>query len=234
MHSPALRAGFVLLGTTVIAFGGLTEDVTQHNGLFTSDASHLQWFTKHRSDSLVSIARVVSDIGNVAVLGIVAVVAGVVLWRRGLRVVVAVAPAVALAIAGVCAALTKSVVARGRPPVALHLVSETDASFPSGHATDATALYVTLALVIAIYALRRPLVRIACVLGSGLVVGAVGASRLFLGVHWPTDVLAGWALGASVAVLVTLATLRDHPAGSGRSDRLRTWRSSHRRCTLRG
>jgi undecaprenyl-diphosphatase len=201
----ALATGLALLCFTTVVFGGVSEDVTQHNGLFTSDLPHLRWFTMHRSDVLVSVARVLSDIGSVAILGFVAVVAGVVLWRRGLRLVVAAAPGIALGVAGVCAAVGKSAVARGRPPVALHLVSETNASFPSGHATDSSALYVTLALIVAVYVLRRPLARCVCVLGSGLVVGAIGISRLVLGVHWPTDVVAGWALGASVALAVTIA-----------------------------
>jgi membrane-associated phospholipid phosphatase len=200
-----LCAGFALLGATIVVFGGVTEDVTQHNGLSGSDVLHLRWFTTHRSGSLISVAHLVTDIGNIAVLGIVAVVAGAVLWRRGLRLVVALAPAIALGIGGVSAAGAKSLVARSRPPVALHLVSEAGASFPSGHTTDSTALYVTLALVVAIFVLRRPLLRLVCALGSGGLAGAIGLSRLFLGVHWPTDVVAGWALGASIALAVTIA-----------------------------
>ncbi len=201
-----LAAGFAALCFTTVVFGGVTEDVTRHNGLSTTDLLHLRWFTQHRSDVLVSSARALSDIGSVGALGVVAVVAALLLWRHDVQLVVAIAPAVALGIAGIAAAAAKSLVARGRPPVALHLVSETNASFPSGHATDSTALYVTLALVVALFVVRRPLVRCACVLGSALLSAAIGASRLVLGVHWPTDVVAGWALGASVALVVTIAT----------------------------
>ncbi len=212
----AVCAALTILGASIIAFGGVTEDVTQHNGLSSSDLLHLRWFTTHRSGTVVSAARLLSDVGNITVLGLVAVIAAVLLWRHGTRLVVAVAPGIALTIGGACAALAKAVIARGRPPAALHLVNEGDASFPSGHATDTTALYVTLALVVAIYILRRPLLRLASLAGSGLVAGAVGVSRLFLGVHWPTDVLAGWALGASVALAVTIAAglaVRITPSG---------------------
>lgn len=201
----AFTAGLVVVCISTVAFGGVTEDVTRRNGLSTSDLARLRWFTDHRSEPLVSVANVLSKVGSVAVLGVVAVIAAVVLWRRGVHLVVAIAPGIALGIGGISAAVGKTLVARGRPPVTLHLVPESDASFPSGHATDSTAMYVTLALVVAIFVFRRPLARCLWVLGSALLAGAIGASRLVLGVHWPSDVLAGWALGISVALVVTLA-----------------------------
>jgi undecaprenyl-diphosphatase len=151
--------------------------------------------------------RHATDVGNIAALGLIAVAAALVLWRRGLPLLLALAPGSALVFGGGLAAIGKSVVARARPPVSLHLVAESDASFPSGHATDSTALFVTLALIVAVFILRRPLTRLVCVLGSGLVAGGIGASRLILGVHWPSDVLAGWALGATAALAVTLTAV---------------------------
>jgi membrane-associated phospholipid phosphatase len=134
----ALVVAILALLATAAFFGGLTEDVTQHDGLSTGDPQHLRWFTEHRSESLVSVARFVSEIGSPVALGIVAIVAMILLWRRGLGLAVAIAPGVALAIAAVSAAVGKAIVDRRRPPVPLHLVTETNASFPSGHATDFT------------------------------------------------------------------------------------------------
>lgn len=165
---------------------------------------HLHWFTEHRSDTLVSLARVASGIGSPVVLGATACAAAVWLWMRGLRLGLAVAPGFALMIAAVTAAAAKTLVGRSRPPVPLHLVSETNASFPSGHATDAAALFVTLSLVVAVFVLRRPLARLACVATSLAAAGCVGISRLILGVHWPTDVLAGWSIGLGIALAVTI------------------------------
>ena len=130
---------------------------------------------------------------------------GALLWWRGLHLALALAPAFALGIAGAAVGVIKAVVGRARPPVALHLVRESDTSFPSGHATDSTAVFVAVALVVALFVLRRPLVRAVTVAGAALLSGAIGASRLVLGVHWPTDVLAGLALGLATSLVVTMA-----------------------------
>jgi len=111
---------------------------------------------------------------------------------------------VSLGAAGVAAAIGKSLVGRSRPPIGLRLVNETEPSFPSGHTTDATALYLALALVVAVVVFRRPLARILVVTGAGLLAGMIGLSRLELGVHWPTDVMAGWTLGTTIALAVTI------------------------------
>jgi undecaprenyl-diphosphatase len=62
-----------------------------------------------------------------------------------------------------------------------------------------------MAILLAVFVLRRPIARVLVVASTGLIAGAIGTSRLVLGVHWPSDVLAGWALGSSVALAVTLS-----------------------------
>ena len=163
----------------------------------------LRFVTDHRSGWLVHLARVVSDVGAVGVLGALAVIAGITLWFLRARLVVALTPAIALGVAGVCAAVVKQLVGRARPPVGLRLVHETEASFPSGHTTDSTAVLVAVALVLAVCFLDSAKVRALAVAGAGLLAAAIGGSRLELGVHWPTDVLAGYALGLAIAVTVT-------------------------------
>src|SRR5207253_5320499 len=92
-------------------------------------------------------------------LAMVVIFAAVVLWLRGQRLLLALAPGLAFGLAGVGAAFGKIVVGRSRPPVPLHLITESDPSFPSGHATEATAVFVTLALVVSVFVLRRPISR---------------------------------------------------------------------------
>jgi undecaprenyl-diphosphatase len=202
----ALVAAIVALGASATVLGGVSEDVTQHNGLATRDVANLKLFTDHRPDVVVSAARIVNQLGGVAIVALIAIGAGLVLWRRGLPIAAAVAPAFALGAATTLAELAKQLVDRRRPPVSFRLAAESDAAFPSGHATNSAAMFLTLGLVMAVFVFRRPLARILMVAGAGMVVAAIGASRLVLGVHWPTDVLAGWALGTTVALAVTIST----------------------------
>ena len=201
----AVGAGVGVLAVSGSVLAVTTEDVTQHNGLSTSDASHLRFFTDHRTHGIVSAAKLITEAGAAPILALLAAVAAAALWWRGARVIVAIAPAVSLGVAGFVAAMAKQIVGRARPGAGVRLVSETEFSFPSGHATDSTAFYVALALVVAVFVLRRPLARFATVAVSVLVSAAIGVTRLVLGVHWPTDVFAGWALGSTTALVVVLS-----------------------------
>jgi undecaprenyl-diphosphatase len=89
----------------------------------------------------------------------------------------------------------KSGIGRPRPEWMVHGVLVTSSSFPSAHAANATVVYSSLAALLAQgrgYALKLYLGAI-----STSIVGVVGATRVYLGVHWPSDVFAGWALGAA-------------------------------------
>jgi membrane-associated phospholipid phosphatase len=212
-----------IVGSSALLLG-IGEDVTQGNGQAVEDAGHLKLFVDHRPTMLVTTARIVTSFGAAPLLGVLAVVAAGLLWWRGQRLIVAVAPAVALGVTGVAVAVAKLVVSRARPDLPLRLVPDSEPSFPSGHAADSAALLITLALVVAAVLLRRPLARAVLVAGAGVATGAIGLSRLVLAAHWPTDVLAGWALGLLVGVVVsTVAILaaRGVPADPSQATRLR-------------
>jgi len=88
---------------------------------------------------------------------------------------------------------------RPRPELVAHLADVYTASFPSGHAMLSATCYLTLGTLLAGVARQRGLK--AYILGCAIgIVVVVGISRVYLGVHWPTDVLAGWALGAAWAM----------------------------------
>jgi undecaprenyl-diphosphatase len=97
-----------------------------------------------------------------------------------------------------------------------HLDLVYSSSFPSGHSTLSPIVYFTLAGMVAAGEGRRA--QKVILIGAAIVlVLAIGVSRIYLGVHWPTDVLAGWALGTAVAVgaTLTLHLLAPHRRATG-------------------
>ena len=94
----------------------------------------------------------------------------------------------------------KSLFERPRPDLVAHGAEVFTASFPSGHSMMAAVTYLTLGTLLARIEARRRL-KLYLIGLVVLVSVAVGVSRVYLGVHWPSDVLAGWALGASWAML---------------------------------
>lgn len=98
----------------------------------------------------------------------------------------------------------KLLVERDRPDLVPHGARVYTASFPSAHAMQSATTYLTLGVLMASLQRRRR-VQVYLVSGAVLVTLLVGVSRVYLGVHWPTDVLAGWAVGAAWALLCWLA-----------------------------
>ena len=152
---------------------------------------------------LEETARDITALGGFTVLGLVTVaaLAALIVYRRWWQAIVFGTAAVG---AQLLAETIKNVVGRPRPTFVARYDLIASSSFPSGHSIMAPAIYFTLAAIVTAGELR-PAARGLLMVGSVALVTAIGVSRVYLGVHWPTDVLAGWALGSAVALVAWLA-----------------------------
>jgi undecaprenyl-diphosphatase len=149
----------------------------------------------HRTEWMTAVMRALTWAGSSTVLIVlIAAVGGALLVRRrDPRPLLFLAAG--LAGANLLFRITKVLVAQPRPPAALHLASASGFGFPSGHAASAIACWGMLAVVLSSGRFRREAPAVA--MCSALIVLLVGISRIYLGVHWWTDVAAGLALGGS-------------------------------------
>lgn len=157
----------------------------------------------HRTQALTTVARIVTWAGSAFVLVPLALVCCLTLARAGLRRE-AVALALSLGGAMLLSDLVKLLVSRPRPPVE-HLQAVGGPSFPSVHATQASAFWFALVFVLRAAGGSRVATAVAAALALALVL-AVAASRVYLGVHYPADVVAGLLLGTGWTTWVWLAT----------------------------
>lgn len=113
--------------------------------------------------------------------------------------------------------LIKLAVGRPRPELVSHLTDAAGASFPSGHSFNSAVVYMGIALAVASFSPRRP-VRWSLIAGAGMVTALIAVSRVWLGVHYPSDALAGWlggmawALTASALLYQPTKSLADNTA----------------------
>ena len=145
------------------------------------------------------VGRDVTALGGMTVLTGVTLLATAFFWLASIRHA---AIYVCLACFGamLLSSMLKQIYDRPRPDLVPYGAMVYTSSFPSGHSTMAATVYLTLGMVASRFVPRRRLK--ALFIGVAiLVTAAVGVSRVYLGVHWPTDVLAGWAIGASWALV---------------------------------
>ncbi len=230
--APILRwsaANLALVVTAVVGgFGVLLldlgaavvyESVAENDGLAALDRPVLDQAVAWRSPGLDTAVTVFTDLGGPVGMPILA--AGLTLaiawlWRRWTPVVLMLIAATgSLALT----ALGKDLIGRARPPVGLAVPPlETSPSFPSGHTLNATVVMGLAAYLLLVHWSNRR-ARVATVLLAGAFALAMGLSRVFLGHHWLTDVVAGWLLGLGWVVAVVTAhrlwvTVRRREAGS--------------------
>jgi undecaprenyl-diphosphatase len=215
---PGRPQGFLLTFAVTIAalcawaFGGLTQDVVAHDEVARIDPRFEHFVAAHRAAWATGLMKSVTWLGSTAVLiPLVLVVGGYFIarrrdWRPVGKLGASLLGAVLLY------DIVKPLVARARPPARLEVgYTFSGYAFPSGHATQSLAVWGMLALLTAGMMRKR---RYVPVVMATLIVLLVGASRIYLGAHWLSDVLGGYALGGLwLSLMVAVMLARAKPQG---------------------
>jgi undecaprenyl-diphosphatase len=204
---PARRLPYVLAGFAAAllwAFWFVADEVMEGDTV-AFDAAVTSFFRERGNPNdpwgptwLEEAVRDVTALGSFTILGFVLIVVALFLALSG-KARTALFVAVCVIGGAIASTVLKAVFDRPRPDVAAatHVFT---ASFPSGHAALSAVVYLTLALLLAEASPNRALK--VYFIGLGVFITfAVGISRIYIGVHYPTDVLAGWSLGAAWALV---------------------------------
>lgn len=185
----------VVSAGALLVFADVGEDVAERSTTQIDNAVSA-WFVGHQNPLMYKAALVATWIGSPAVMVLIAIAAGVWFYGRsgGSKAGVMVA---APAVGGLLSGIIKLLYGRARPAGAA-LLNEQTYSFPSGHAATSAAVMVSLCYVLA---RERMISWPAAIVIGGSVPLIVGLTRLYLNVHWFTDVIGGWTVGLLVAAM---------------------------------
>lgn len=206
---------FVLLLSVGALFGGILVFVGISDLVLEGEfhETEIRWMKDLRSPEdlarpigptwLEDVSREITVLGGGVVLALITlVVVGYLLIERWYASTVLLLVAVGGGM--LLTNVLKGYFERDRPTAVPHLADSLFASYPSGHSMMSSVVYLTLAVLLA-RAMERRRVKVYCVAVALLLSLMVGASRVYLGVHYPTDVVGGWAAGTAWALLCWLA-----------------------------
>jgi membrane-associated phospholipid phosphatase len=202
--STLFRIGLVaaVLVISMLVFASLAEDLVNQETLSTLDPVFGKWLIAHTSLSGNHIFSTITFLGNSLIISIGTGLLGFwlakrKLWNQLIFLLLIIGGSALLNL------LLKNIFQRSRPAFTLAYQVETGFSFPSGHAMISLACYGAIAyLAFALLKSRRGKVLVG--IGAVVLSAIIGFSRLYLGVHYLTDVLAGWAAGALCLMLAIL------------------------------
>ena len=198
--APQIILRHVVLGVIcsilfTVVFARLFDFVQDHGKAVTPfDRTILYWMYHHRAQGFTAAAGVLAHMGSPPVIAGLALVSAIVgiFWHK-VRGAAWTLP-IAIIGAGLIIQGVKLMIKRPRPSFFTPLLHESGFSFPSGHSLIAMVVYGLLGYFV-LHLFRNFWARLAVRILTVLVVVAIGVSRVYVGVHYPTDVLAGWVAG---------------------------------------
>jgi len=199
---PVLAVGGVAL--VVLLALAVTRGITE-----AFDHAVIEAIRADELHDLLSPLRAITELGStrtVALVAVLTIVVGVLIgpWLHGLI------GAVAIGLASLGNQALKAVIARARPDLLDPIVEERGFSFPSGHSALGMVAWGILAVLVMRSRLPIAVKRVIVAVLAVLIV-LIGLSRIWLGVHYPTDVLAGWTAGAVIVLIYARVTRRVSP-----------------------
>jgi undecaprenyl-diphosphatase len=207
-----LVAGSAMAFALAVLFVEILDAVVENDDLTALDRPLIQWISAHRPGWLTPFVVAVTDLGGKVLLTLAVGAAAVLVARRSrswrpLLLAVCALGGCALVVAGI-----KVVIGRDRPARWHQALSESGFAFPSGHSASALVGWALVAWLVCRLTTNRTVQATAWV-AAGMLTVAVGLSRTYLGVHYPSDVIGGWVLGA-VWFTTVLVAAKLHPTGS--------------------
>lgn len=208
-----LTVSLVVAGLAIWLSAALLDAVLDNATVVRLDIAAANWIHSRAQPTGLTVSQTISEIGSPTTMGVIAVVGGAILLARG-RITMLLTWAAVFAGGGLLERLLKIVVHRTRPAFTPTPPVEQSLSFPSGH-----SMMCAIGMGMLVYMLTvprhmpRPWRGILIGLALSLVL-AVGVSRVYLGAHYPSDVLGGFAFGTAwIAVCVAVAGLEHHRRG---------------------
>ncbi len=207
-RNPLPALAFLAAAAAFLAFTELADDVLEGENHQIDTTILLMMRGADLADPIgppwaEEMMRDITALGGVAVLTLVTIFSAIYLFLKKRKDLVLYLAAAAIT-GTVLSNLLKAGFSRPRPDIVPHEIVVYTASFPSGHSLVAAVIYLTLGVILA-EAQARYRIKIYILTVAVVVTLLVGISRIYLGVHWPSDVLAGWLAGTAWAFMLWIA-----------------------------
>lgn len=198
-----VTVSFVVCALAVWLFSALVDAVLENDSIVFLDIAAASWIHARVTSLGLKVFQVITGIGSPGFVSVLVAVMAIWCWRRRERVL-------AIGVVSICVGealldgVLKTVIHRNRPEFGAQFLHGQSFSFPSGHAFGSIVAYGLLAYLLIAFYRPAPKPRKLIYAGIAALILAIGVSRVYLGVHYPSDVIGGFAAGiAWLAICLT-------------------------------